>query len=154
MTTPDKARLAELLAMATPGPWAYRPQQFDDWGVIRTTVGNDGWFPLVAQARNLSDADPSEHRRDKTDPAGPNAQLIVAAVNALPNLLAENAALKQGLADIFGHFKDRDQAPDHCHTVPGFWDDDSSNGDLAGKPCDWCAKWERARLALQEPDRC
>src|SRR5437879_3014801 len=52
----------------------------------------------------------------------------------------------QGLADIFEHFKDRKQAPDHGHDVPGIWD--NYNGDKSGKPCDWCAKWNAARSAL------
>ena len=33
-------------------------------------------------------------------------------------------------------------APGHCHDVPGVWDGD--NGDLAGKPCAWCATWNAA----------
>ncbi len=33
-------------------------------------------------------------------------------------------------------------APGHSHEVPGVWDSD--NGDLAGKPCAWCAVWARA----------
>ena len=33
-------------------------------------------------------------------------------------------------------------APGHAHEVPGVWDDD--NGELAGKPCAWCAVWARA----------
>jgi hypothetical protein len=33
-------------------------------------------------------------------------------------------------------------APGHGHEVPGVWDSD--NGELAGKPCAWCAVWARA----------
>jgi hypothetical protein len=33
-------------------------------------------------------------------------------------------------------------APGHCHEVPGVWDSD--NGELAGKPCAWCAVWAKA----------
>ncbi len=33
-------------------------------------------------------------------------------------------------------------APNHGHSVPGVWD--ASNGpDLGGKPCEWCAAWNR-----------
>lgn len=34
-------------------------------------------------------------------------------------------------------------APGHCHSVPGIWDQD--NGELAGKPCAWCALWHKAK---------
>lgn len=39
------------------------------------------------------------------------------------------------------------QAPGHCHTIPGRWDDSDKPG-IAGKPCEWCAMWVRfKRLA-------
>lgn len=62
----------------TPGPWAYRPREFDDWGLVRG--GPDG-FP-VAQARAgrmMIDGEDNEHRRKGTDPYGANAHLIAAA---------------------------------------------------------------------------
>lgn len=34
-------------------------------------------------------------------------------------------------------------APGHGHSVTGVWDSD--NGELAGKPCAWCAIWNEAR---------
>ena len=34
----------------------------------------------------------------------------------------------------------------HDHTIPGIWDSD--NGDLAGKPCEWCAQLNAARAYL------
>ena len=34
-------------------------------------------------------------------------------------------------------------APGHAHEVPGVWDSD--NGELAGKPCAWCAMWAEAK---------
>jgi hypothetical protein len=37
-------------------------------------------------------------------------------------------------------------APGHCHSRPGIWDDD--NGALAGKPCAWCIAWNGAADAL------
>ena len=43
---------------------------------------------------------------------------------------------------------DDGQAPRHHHRAPGIWDDDSSNGELAGKPCEWCETWNRARTLL------
>jgi len=69
----------------SPTPWAYRSQEGDDWGFIRTTVANDaGWHPVVAVARyvgNPTDADLGEHRRNKTDPSFGNAEMIVRSVN-------------------------------------------------------------------------
>ncbi len=41
-------------------------------------------------------------------------------------------------------------APGHSHDVRGIWDSD--NGDLAGKPCEWCAAWTSLRDALAEVD--
>ena len=39
------------------------------------------------------------------------------------------------------------QAPGHCHTIPGQWDD-GNKPEIAGKPCEWCAMWARfKRLA-------
>jgi len=57
--------------------------------------------------------------------------------------------LVEALVGIFEHFKDRAQAPGHCHDEPGIWDSDNGPG-KAGTPCDWCAHWERARTALSK----
>ena len=37
-------------------------------------------------------------------------------------------------------------APGHGHTIPGVWDSD--NGELAGKPCAWCAVYNKAKELL------
>ncbi|WP_314712994.1 hypothetical protein [Sphingobium yanoikuyae] len=81
--------LRSLVAKATPGPWAYRPREFDDWGFIRVAQADaEGWQPIVALGRaGPVESDHDEHRRNKTDPYGPNAELIVAAINHLPALL-------------------------------------------------------------------
>lgn len=34
-------------------------------------------------------------------------------------------------------------APGHAHEIPGVWDRD--NGPMAGKPCAWCAVWNKAK---------
>lgn len=47
-----------------------------------------------------------------------------------------------------GHSKDGN-APGHAHTVPGVWDADNKKG-LAGKPCAWCALWNKATAALEK----
>lgn len=45
---------------------------------------------------------------------------------------------------------DEEQAPGHCHDVPGIWDDD--NGSKSGKQCLWCATWNAAKAALREDE--
>lgn len=62
--------------------------------------------------------------------------------------LVERAAAS--FAPIFAHLDNPPGAPGHTHRVPGIWDDDVSNGDRAGKPCEWCAQWEVARATLAE----
>ena len=87
----ELVELEALLAKVMPGPLEYRPYEHDDWGFIRgperdTICGPSK--PIVAIAREGgTESDHDEHRRNKTDPYGPNAELIVAAVNALPRLL-------------------------------------------------------------------
>ena len=34
-------------------------------------------------------------------------------------------------------------APGHCHNVPGRWDKD-------GSPCDWCETWNRVRECVKQ----
>lgn len=88
----ETERLRSLLAEASPGPWVYRPDKYDDWGWIRgveqdSDIGR--YRPIVANAKNsnVGEAAMAEHRSAGTDPYGPNALLIVEAVNALPALL-------------------------------------------------------------------
>lgn len=39
-------------------------------------------------------------------------------------------------------------APGHRHTSPGIWDSD--NGEIAGKPCAWCALWKEAKGSVAD----
>lgn len=86
-------QLRQRLAEASAQPWVYRPNKHDDWGWIRGVERDDrdiGPFrPIVANANDsmIGEAAKNEHRRAGTDPYGPNALLIVEAVNALPWLL-------------------------------------------------------------------
>lgn len=91
--------LRTLIAKATPGPWAYRPREYDDWGFIRVAQADaEGWQPIVALGRaGPVESDHDEHRRNKTDPYGPNAELIVAAINHLPALLDRLEAAERGV---------------------------------------------------------
>lgn len=81
--------LERLLKKAPARPWLYRPDKYDDWGFIRGGERMIGGFPVVALGRSGGlPGDHDEHRRAGTDPYGPTAELIVAAVNALPALIA------------------------------------------------------------------
>lgn len=79
------------------------------------------------------------------------ARLIAAA----PDLAAENIALRKhadALANVLdrivAHYSDDVvNAPGHGHCRPGVWDDDNAP-ELAGKPCEWCADWAKARAAI------
>lgn len=60
---------------------------------------------------------------------------------------AELSALKALMAELLEQLGERDEgdgnAPGHSHDIPGVWDSD--NGKLAGKPCAWCAVWNKAK---------
>lgn len=70
----------------TPGPWAYRPFEHDDWGIVRMAVRDDtGFHRVICQANYVAHpSDLVEHRQNGTDPAEADARLIAAA----PDLLA------------------------------------------------------------------
>jgi hypothetical protein len=75
--------LEKLLKAGTPGPWGTA-------GRTMVCSLDDAPYPeLLADASQCVNADA-------------NAALIVAAINALPELVAENKAMKQLLADAHG----------------------------------------------------
>lgn len=74
----------------TPGPWAYRPEKYDDWGFVRAS---DGALVAAAKDSSVPFAAFDEYRTRKADPYEANARLIAAA----PELLE---ALK-GISDMF-----------------------------------------------------
>ena len=80
MTRPDLDALAALLERATPGPWTDDPN-----GEARNVRSPDGG--IVAQMGHLRGWHGAGGRKPKTEPPA-NAALIVAAVNAIPDLLA------------------------------------------------------------------
>ena len=67
-------------AKHSPLPWAVRPKEFDDWGIIRDAMG----FIAAVARRNASSpyGDDDLHRINGTDPFQPNADFIVLACNA------------------------------------------------------------------------
>lgn len=67
-------------------PWLYRPNEWDDWGVVRAA---DGTF--VAQActfNRMTQVELAQHRTNQTDPAEADARLIAAAPDMLEALTA------------------------------------------------------------------
>lgn len=102
MSNIDKADKLRLLDhAATPGPWHYRPEKYDDWGFIRASrtdedaaKGLGGW--PVATMRSGSHLDREkmdEHRKAGTDPYGPNSEIVVFLrnnVDLFVRLLAES----------------------------------------------------------------
>lgn len=66
-------------------------------------------------------------------------------------LIDEREEFRELLAQVVEQLDERwnphgGNAPGHGHERPGIWDDD--NGELAGKPCAWCALWNRAKASL------
>ena len=84
MTAPASDELvAEMKAAAeraTPGPWAVRPEDHDDWGTVRGPADQFGARWHVARAYSGSGCldEYDSHRRNGTDPFGPNAAHIAA----------------------------------------------------------------------------
>ena len=82
------ADLKSLSDAASPGPWLYRPDKYDDWGTIRGGEIESKHIgpihPPVARAGahwdQLDNFD--AHREAGTDPMEPNGRFIVELVNA------------------------------------------------------------------------
>lgn len=70
MTRPDMKGLREAAGKATPGPWSYRPNQYDDWGILRAPDSS-----LVAVSRG----DAKDYSPWRADPYAPNGQFIALA---------------------------------------------------------------------------
>jgi hypothetical protein len=88
--------LERLLESASDGPWAYRPDEYDDWGVIRGAAKTVDWAdypvrPHIARARHSDIQDEeylAECRRNKIDPWAGDAKLIVWLRNHADTILA------------------------------------------------------------------
>lgn len=92
LTRKALAELAAVMANATPAPWAYKPQDNDDWGCIRSLADTEGERAVVAVSRSIGIQDNTEHRVNRTDPFEANGLAIVAIVNAYSDLVETIAA--------------------------------------------------------------
>ena len=75
-------------AKFTPGPWSYRPNKYDDWGVVKSPDG----LPVAQACVGRWSKDFDKHRTEGTDPAEANARLIAAAPELLAALEMQAAA--------------------------------------------------------------
>jgi hypothetical protein len=114
--------LRTLAEKATPGPWAYRPDEYDDWGLVKSPpreVGNyDPPFIIRGAIGQFRDPDVHDeetlnaHRRAGTDPWEANAALIVWLRNHVPAILTALTAAsklevaKEALEMIANHRRD------------------------------------------------
>lgn len=115
--------LKKLSAAATPGPWSYRPDKHDDWGMIRGgKMPNDHIGPVhppVASARPVGlDYDLDEHRWAGTDPMEPNGLFIVELVNAY----REGRLIEKATDGAAGNILDTSDIADKC-TCSNCWPD-------------------------------
>jgi hypothetical protein len=79
------------------------------------------------------------------------AKHLVACWNACEDLGLTTEQLEAGaLRELVGSVREMIPpgvgAMGHNHKVAGFWDDPYGNS--SGKPCDWCAAWNKVRDVL------
>ena len=94
----DTGEAAMIGSNTTPGQWSYRPDQLDDWGIVRA-----GLF-VICQARDPRYMDEEylkQCREDRRDPWEANARLIAAA----PETAAERDRLKEANTDLLAALK-------------------------------------------------
>lgn len=64
----------------TAGPWEYRPEPHDDWGVVRA---GRYWIGQIKDSRYLDEEYLAQCRRERRDPWEANARLVSAAPDLL-----------------------------------------------------------------------
>ena len=92
MMTPEQIAAMRADADAgTPGPWAYRPLELDDWGIIR---GSDDL--VVAQASACREAgNLNSFRESGADPTEANARNIARVPDMIATILSQAAEIER-----------------------------------------------------------
>jgi hypothetical protein len=79
------------------------------------------------------------------------AQVQPETWKVLPSPAAVDDEFREVMTTLFYELEARDKwpspgnAPGHAHSLPGIWDSDNIKSGLAGKPCAWCAVWNKAK---------
>jgi hypothetical protein len=122
VTNEELTELERLCKQATPGPWRY-----DDGRTDGDERGKPAWVDTITAAGHTLIAEPSDH--PGLDAMDANARLIVAAVNALPRLVArvreleaERARLRPEVRRFAELMEEKLRANDH----KGGWQGDSA----------------------------
>lgn len=115
----DGASLVTAKIPHTPGPWLYRPKEYDDWGIVRVAgIDEDGWQRIICQASYFADPDElCAHRANGTDPAEANARLIAAAPELLEIAQEANNALNAMAAQVDAEWRNHDKAQDRHDAI-------------------------------------
>jgi len=109
--------LKALSDAATQGEWEYRPNEYDDWGVVRGPVNGEYQLrPWIAQFKRApyEGAELAKHRENGTDPWAGNALFVTALVNEYragtigDTAAAEKAGYARGLREAAAVAKDRE----------------------------------------------
>lgn len=117
--TPDPLDLDAVEALcgaATTGPWSVRPIHFDNWGIIRSAMGN---LVAVARAGDTSYRD-RDHRLAGTDPFEHNAQFIAAARTLVPALVTRLRAAEAECARLRGDAERLEHMVIHGYALSSF----------------------------------
>ncbi|PCJ95921.1 MAG: hypothetical protein COA52_02430 [Hyphomicrobiales bacterium] len=94
------AEIMEGLEGVTPSPWAYMPNEFDDWGTVRAKISNAGqsYGAAVSFTRTHNAVDYAKHWKDGTDPYSDNGKHLARC--SPDNIRAISAAMKAKDSEI------------------------------------------------------